>query len=260
MRVKQSLLIPLMLILSLLPARAAFSYNANLHPLITREAINLLGEGEDNSLANYLRGNLGFENGLNERFRGPDKLEGGGTYFNTRTVQGWIERGSLVEDWPMGLRARTHFYDPVNEIGLTDLPPVIPQHQDHAMSRARDGINFDYSWVDAREYYYRALTSQTKEERDENFARTFRALGQVIHLIEDMAVPAHTRNDNHAPIIGGTDFYERTIRNIPQGATGEAKSFDRLDYYWDSDTGEGLAEYTNYNLISDETISLGRKL
>ncbi len=54
-----------------------------------------------------------------------------------------------------------------------------------------------WSWPKAREYYYTALTSSTKDEREEYFVYTFRALGQVMHLLADASVPAHTRNDIH---------------------------------------------------------------
>ncbi len=46
-----------------------------------------------------------------------------------------------------------------------------------------------WSWNDARDYYFKALTSQTKAERDEYWGKTFRALGQVMHLIQDWPIP-----------------------------------------------------------------------
>ena len=54
-----------------------------------------------------------------------------------------------------------------------------------------------YSWNDVREYYYRALTSPDKRTREINFAETFRGLGQLMHLVQDMSVPDHVRNSSH---------------------------------------------------------------
>jgi hypothetical protein len=50
-------------------------------------------------------------------------------------------------------------------------------------------------WSDARDYYYWALTSTSNKERESYFAKTFQALGQVLHLNQDVSVPAHVRND-----------------------------------------------------------------
>ena len=54
---------------------------------------------------------------------------------------------------------------------------------------------------------YRALTGRSKSgqvvapvqtDRKAYWATTFRALGDVVHLIQDMAQPQHTRNDPHS--------------------------------------------------------------
>ncbi len=273
MRIKQFLPIFLMLILSSLTVivQTANAYNSKLHPIITKESINK----SNLSTANYLNRELGFKKDLNEEFEGPDKTIGGDITINTRTAQGWIERGSLVEDIPMGLRARTHFYDPVNEIGLTDLREWLIT-EDHALKRAKgEGeIEFDYSWKDAREYYYKALTSETKEVRNENFAKTFRTLGQVLHLLQDMAVPAHVRNDNHFPprifSSGGWDMYEHYCTpGAPLIYEGypvvefdqlkpESEEYVSFDDFWDTNIGsatfgKGLAEFTNHNFLSRDT-------
>ena len=45
------------------------------------------------------------------------------------------------------------------------------------------------------EHFYEALTDINEEVRNENFREMCESLGRIIHLIEDMGVPAHTRND-----------------------------------------------------------------
>ena len=54
-----------------------------------------------------------------------------------------------------------------------------------------------WSWYDAREYFYKGLTLTDKKQRDSAMANCFRALGQLMHLIQDASVPAHVRNDIH---------------------------------------------------------------
>ena len=85
-----------------------------------------------------------------------------------------------------------------------------------------------YSVLDARVYQYQSLTASSREMRDKSTALFFRTLGHVLHLVEDMAQPQHTRNDPHAgcadlltPIVGGHSWYEqytedRTLRRGSQ--------------------------------------------
>ena len=70
-----------------------------------------------------------------------------------------------------------------------------------------------FTVFDAREAMYRALTgrssdgkplqpsatlTQPEDIRNAYWATTFRALGDVVHLVQDMGQPQHTRNDAHA--------------------------------------------------------------
>ena len=64
------------------------------------------------------------------------------------------------------------------------------------------------------------LTASSRTMRDQFTARLFRTLGHVLHLVEDMAQPQHTRNDPHAgcmsaldPIVGGHSWYEHYVEN-----------------------------------------------
>ncbi|MGD9853036.1 MAG: hypothetical protein AB7T38_17445 [Nitrospirales bacterium] len=137
----------------------------------------------------------------------------------------------------------------------------------------------EWSWNDAREYYFKALTSETKAERDENWGKTFRALGQVMHLLQDSANPSHVRNDLHAFDDGLHDYMARhsvtaalgnnTFSPDPSmleeaslaGPNGEpfANLFDREKYHGSAPeatlgTDIGVTEYTNANFFSDDTI------
>ncbi len=72
------------------------------------------------------------------------------------------------------------------------------------MNEPESGRRNHFTLFDAREALYRALTGHkkagaeaatTSEERNAYWATTFRALGDVVHLVEDMAQPQHTRDD-----------------------------------------------------------------
>ncbi|MBS0319936.1 MAG: hypothetical protein JSR18_05295 [Proteobacteria bacterium] len=112
-------------------------------------------------------------------------------------------------------RVLNHFLDPVNRKPLQFLDDRgvraddwaigrIPGKGDNAPDLTRSN---HFSVFDARESMYRALTgnagsgnevAMTELERNRWWATTFRALGDVLHLIQDMAQPQHTRNDTHS--------------------------------------------------------------
>ncbi len=85
---------------------------------------------------------------------------------------------------------------------------------------------------------YRALTGKSKdgqdvapadEERKKYWATTFRALGDIVHLIQDMAQPQHTRNDAHFGqcfpfLTGHTSIYEKYIESRAVGVPYELPS------------------------------------
>ena len=50
-------------------------------------------------------------------------------------------------------------------------------------------------------------------EKDVDLSTKFKALGHVLHLLEDMGVPAHVRNDPHPPFIN-PDPYEHILSTV----------------------------------------------
>ncbi len=63
----------------------------------------------------------------------------------------------------------------------------------------------DYSWNDGLRYYQAALASTTRE--NPSYGQAWRAVGETMHLVSDMTVPAHIRNDGHA----WSDPYEDSV-------------------------------------------------
>jgi hypothetical protein len=138
-----------------------------------------------------------------------------------------------------------------------------------------------YSWPIAREAFYEALKSNDSGKRIQYFNRMFRSLGQVAHLLQDMAVPAHVRNDmkghlsfqghinmllNHIMV---TNWYANNFEAYVKKHTKDikggqgVKSFNKLTDYWDADhyRGEnidnndvGLAEYAQANFLSENRL------
>ena len=193
----------------------------------------------------------------------------------------WLQLGSEYEDDLSSLRFRNHFYNPLNGSGLA-FSPAFPcsiggiQSGKPAPNWGLDegGVNQEYSLKDARDAYYKGLTAPFKDFRDprqppedtrsHHLARMFETLGHVIHLIQDMAQPQHTRNDPHGPGCFGTgSFYEGYTKDIPStelpltgyqpvyGST-DTTTFNAPQKFWHGE-GKGLAEYTNRGFVTTGT-------
>ena len=166
------------------------------------------------SLTGYLVNNLGFKKGVEEVLKGRDAK---GNSKN-KEIFWWFGYGGIQEDRPgsqidyiLGKPTRSvnHFHNSLklwDEAGLNDtflLKTYTGQSQVlWAQNPDQDpdqNVGGQWSWQDARNYFYSALTATSESEREENFAKTFRAVGQLMHLVEDASVPAHTRNDIHIP-------------------------------------------------------------
>jgi Tol biopolymer transport system component len=182
---------------------------------------------------------------------------------------------------------------PWTEAGLSDIVLGWPVRGESALLWAQnagvsDRSNTDWSWKAARQHYYLALTAASKADRDAELAQTFIGLGHQIHLIQDMSQPSHVRNDAHPEdFIGsfpfrwlerlenwasGNQSLARTFMNQPavfptMGLNTSVNGLVPITALWDTDTytytstsppigtDVGLAEYTNANFFSDNTIN-----
>ena len=142
-----------------------------------------------------------------------------------------------------------------------------------------------FSVLDAREAMWRALTLRdragnsvdtgigqyafgSESMRKVYWATTFRALGDVIHLVQDMAQPQHTRNEGHGSSNTGYEEYidARAKRDRDFTIDGQTLTasvgqlpdlkytgyptprFNRFSDYWSTrpnGTALGLADYSN---------------
>lgn len=215
-------------------------------------------------------------------------VEGIEKQFLKKSARTWIGEGARLEDHPQ-TRAFQHFHNPLAPwqfagLSVADgLSSILWQQYlaQNIFPHSEGGGN--WSWQDARYWYRKALTSAISAEREQAFANTFRALGQLTHLVQDASVPAHTRNDPHL-LWEGYESWVNTTQRIrpalfqqllasallpsqiiftPTNSTEAPVPVARLidtDTFDGSNgvvlTGDtiGMAEYTNGNFVSDNTI------
>jgi Tol biopolymer transport system component len=280
MRLKLQRVVPTIILLIISTAAHIHAYESE----TTHKKINEYS-GLQSTLDDMSKEELMFINGINESFKGIKIIE-------------WIKYGGAMEDATWGLWSGTnyrytrHFHDPLlswNEAGLWNCDSFILW----AMKTNEDPLSFknEYSWPMARQYFYDALVGDDSEN---NYAELFRALGQLMHLVSDAAVPAHARNDLHPGFPFNYIFLNRRLIADPYerwasknydkekqgiinytGLTIDPAIFSRADLtdtpsnpitaLWDQNvylgnnplvtlSGIGLAEYTNANFISENTM------
>lgn len=213
---------------------------------------------------------------------------------------GAMHEDDLVPD----IRVLNHFYDPQydggvgrglsvsflgGEIGRKSPDWALEDHGDVVTIGALyqlPGRPQIYSLKEARVYFLAALNSPTLVARETNFARLFQALGHVVHHIQDMAQPQHTRNESHSFFEKPEKFFEeytqtsRYLRDSEYRESGRlarrnellrgdlnswgnfpvpaAGSFAAARHFWVSPDSSslpyrGMAEYTARNFLSSRT-------
>jgi hypothetical protein len=124
-------------------------------------------------------------------------------------------------------RSLNHFYDPLDNKygkGLSDSPPdrrVQVGTNSFAWASISNcmGYNFPgvtwfsigkninssniWSWSNARGCEWLGLTANNESVRQASLDNMFRAVGQVMHLLEDASQPQHVRNEQHLDQILG---------------------------------------------------------
>jgi len=242
----------------------------------THKAINRYIVDEDSpfpgySLDKYLKINLGINDGVKAK-------------FNLKMLKEWFGDGGEFEDKPPECivpyqRSRNHFHNPIDNSGFSAWWDTLGIIKGVSVI---DWINKPidtqgcgyYSWNDAREYYYAALTKTDKATRETNFAETFRSLGQLMHLIQDMSVPEHTRNNGHyiaydyekwvddpekrGPL---TDYSNPIKYFVPDSSFPlnirnlfDTEQYNKTNPDITFNSNIGLSEYTSANFLSPDTI------
>lgn len=247
----------------------------SVHPLINENALL------QTKVDSYLKNQLGLRKGITE-------------ILQQHEIKEWLRKGAEQEDVPF-YRANNHFHDPLqpwDQAGLKGSTFSISSIVWSQFQGPQSGG--DWSWAKAREFYYNALTRNLTPVRERYFADTFRALGQIMHLLADSSVPAHVRNDIHvfpfelpgitfgkkwftyetwAKDNAGTPFFKGLLKGLnvnpsiftqaianPSTPVPISALWDQNKYTVGSNIGDivgtniGLAEYTNANFFSEDTI------
>ena len=151
---------------------------------------------------------------------------------------GWIRTGSIEEDKIP--RPANHFFEPNSGVGIVGFANSKSWAQSSALQKISG--SGDYSWPVAINAYVKG---------DKKTA--FIALGHVLHLLEDKAVPAHTRLDEH---LTEGDPYEKWA----EGQTNLNFSPAPITVGQLSEAFDGLALYSNKYFFSKDTISNNKDL
>ena len=133
----------------------------------------------------------------------------------------------------------------------------------------------DYGLAAAKSDFFAVITTPTAGGREQRSARLFYTLGHMMHLVEDMAQPQHTRNDAH-PTSDGASFstdgpkawldalnlwsrYENWCRDHlaskddPVYLGYPMVFLPSYGSYFNNGDGEGMAEYSNRNFVTEHT-------
>ena len=255
-----------------------YSGVVNAYKVETHESLSaaaLMQSTLNDSTKNVLT-NLGLNNDINSSAQ-EFPAYGGDKDGQLLNVEELVKYGANFED--DGVRSVTHFFDPVNDRGLTFGLKLGARSVDWALEDSEAIGNFigiqEYSYNDANQYLFLALTAQNKDERDQNWGRLFQSIGQVVHHIQDMAQPDHVRNDQHLeipiPFTGievpiDPSWYE-SYSNLKfiDGITNVSLDYQIPDFpaareYWttravdfDIENRRGMADFTNKNFVSKNT-------
>jgi len=130
--------------------------------------------------------------------------------------------GSAREDDPVSFsspqdgghfRSLNHFYDPLDQVYGKGLSDDIPDRRkllgtnSFAWASVFNGFGITlsynpnpintWSWQNARSNQWAGLTATNQVDRITALTNMFRAMGQVMHLLEDTSQPQHVRNEQH---------------------------------------------------------------
>jgi hypothetical protein len=178
-------------------------------------------------------------------------------------VPGWLVLGSAKEDDVP--RFVNHFYDPQSNQPLTIsifkclsafLQPATALQW--AQTQPFEQEHTRFTWSDARRAFQDALVGEGPGTRADALARALRTLGHLVHLVQDLGQPQHTRNDPHAGFFGcgRESLFERGVRT--REATFDLTGYPPpmfghfLDFLFTGD-GRGLAEFSSHNFVSEGT-------
>ena len=193
---------------------------------------------------------------------------------NLISARVWVSDGAYHED--EGARSLSHFYNPISNSALSVAIPFGGEPSpDWVLTSPSNDNNYGHA-VDLYLDFLKTPPSALNNDRKAALNNVFFTLGHVIHHIEDMAQPEHVRNDQHLIIPGleigpisfpdlrvDPSYYEEyslteSLRdesefNELMNAANQPVHLLKARDYWDSESLDGLAEFTNSNFVSNDT-------
>jgi hypothetical protein len=188
--------------------------------------------------------------------------------LRTETARGAVEE----DDNP---RSVGHFFDPVHSVPL-EVPFPLACARIFATAEEwallpNEATSNAYTLPLAKEQYVATITGPNPGQRDEHLRNLFLDLGHAIHLVQDMAQPEHTRNDQHLPAfyqLYGGDTVASVWENwgaenliVTDTSPTPVVSYegypnvilrDYADYFHTAD-GKGMADFSNRGFVTQDT-------
>jgi hypothetical protein len=237
-------------------ARQGFAYEADTHAAISARAVQASVLSDQRVL-----NDIGLQLPISD-----DRQQFPNGRGDSRNIIDLFQDGARFED--SLFRPANHFYDPLSGQGVSGFSTS----PDWAVDGTGDPSTTKFSFLAARQYMFAALTDRSASYRREQFGLMFRSLGHVIHHIQDMAQPQHTRLDLHCDIfpcrLAGTyapSLFEQytNLANIgenllftgyaPVYGAGDTQTFSDVRKFWHTPDGKGMADYSNRGFVSAGT-------
>ncbi len=195
----------------------------------------------------------------------------------------WLVEGGYSADEPEVFQAVRHFYDPTRTGVMTTGKQT--EKVAYLSDMATGKLGFINPRMDLKQWALTAspyslataarafdlagvLWPANRPEQAPYLAKAWRSQGEAMHLLADMTVPAHVRNDAHPPVEGldaffpdwSADPYETMVtadvvnanagRPVPPEAAADMAKADTPDALF-----EAVARYTNRSFFSRDTVS-----
>ncbi|MGE5474154.1 MAG: hypothetical protein ACM3UU_08045 [Ignavibacteriales bacterium] len=203
---------------------------------------------------------------------------------NIKKFADWIIDAGYSADEPERYMSWRHFFNPIQDKGpdyFSDLPTddnAVANYIEslnqfmgesnpkvNAKTWALSHSNNKYNWANGIKSLEKGLANGNT---DDSFAAGWRSIGQTLHLIDDMTVPAHVRDDSHPANYTGVfddaraDAYEylmssnlQIIKDNKDQSIVNAEFNERLDgINTPNDLFDVVAGYVNKHFFSSDTI------
>lgn len=259
------------LLLALSPGALAYN-NVNAHPSINGYAydtfVNVYMPNDQYLKAASLEGG--------EVWGEAWDIEDGGTWHDRidpmrrqKAIWEWIEDAGFSADEPEIDMALIHFYTPgrtpqyltdtVNDVPGGDM--IANPHID-AFDWAFSNDNNPYCFEFGEYYFQQALAGE--DPNTLYYGKAWRSVGETMHLISDMTIPAHVRNDGHIPYLALWDPLEYFTDSSDVDIYSSDGASTSLGNYHSAYAGEtdirtlftDEATWTNANFFSRDTVPL----